>query len=82
MFTCWSLRNSFFVSMVMFDFELVQAIMATFLQFVEIDAKLPYLNELKRLCRKKSGHGGATPVLQKLPALWMCIHALTHWFFF
>ena len=49
--------------------------MATFLQFVEVDAKLPYLNELKRLCRKKGVRGGTAPVLQKLPALWICIHA-------
>ena len=32
--------------------------MATFLQFVQVDAKLPYLNELKRLCRKKGVRGG------------------------
>ena len=37
----------------MFDFELVQAIMATFLQFVEIDAKLPYLNELITVVQKE-----------------------------
>ena len=49
--------------------------MASFLQFVQVDAKLPYLNELKRLCRKKGIRGGTAPVLQKLPALWICIHA-------